>query len=55
VKAVYETLRGVDGIELFGEAEQASWGAGFAWRDPDGNIWRPKAPESQTAHSFGKD
>jgi uncharacterized glyoxalase superfamily protein PhnB len=39
VKAVYETLHGVDGVELLGEPEEASWGAGFAWRDPDGNIW----------------
>jgi hypothetical protein len=38
-QAVYETLRGVDGVELLGEPEEAFWGGGFAWRDPEGNIW----------------
>jgi uncharacterized glyoxalase superfamily protein PhnB len=38
-KAVYETLRDVDGVELFGEPEEAFWGGGFSWRDPEGNIW----------------
>jgi hypothetical protein len=38
-QAVYETLQGVDGVELLGEPEEAFWGGGFAWRDPEGNIW----------------
>ena len=38
-QAVYETLRGIEGVELLGEPEEASWGGGFSWRDPDGNIW----------------
>ena len=36
---VYETLKGIDGVELLGEPEEASWGGGFAWRDPEGNVW----------------
>jgi uncharacterized glyoxalase superfamily protein PhnB len=39
VKAVYATLEGIDGVELLGEPEEAFWGGGFAWRDPEGNIW----------------
>jgi uncharacterized glyoxalase superfamily protein PhnB len=39
VKAVYEGLHGIDGVELLGEPEEASWGGGFAWRDPEGNVW----------------
>jgi uncharacterized protein len=38
-KAVYETLRGVEGVELLDEPREAFWGGGFAWRDPEGNIW----------------
>ena len=38
-RAVYETLRRVDGVELLGEPEEAFWGGGFSWRDPEGNIW----------------
>ena len=36
---VYETLKRIDGVELLGEPEEASWGGGFAWRDPEGNVW----------------
>jgi uncharacterized glyoxalase superfamily protein PhnB len=39
VEQVYETLRGVAGVELQGEPEEAPWGGGFSWRDPEGNIW----------------
>src|SRR5947209_8656896 len=39
VRAVYEALRGVDGVELLDEPEEAFWGGGFAWRDPEGNLW----------------
>ena len=39
VEAVYETLRGIDGVELLGEPEEAFWGGGFSWRDPEGNVW----------------
>jgi hypothetical protein len=38
-QAVYETLQGVDGVELLEEPFEASWGGGFSWRDPEGNIW----------------
>jgi uncharacterized glyoxalase superfamily protein PhnB len=38
-RAVYETLTGIAGVELLGEPEQAFWGGGFSWRDPEGNIW----------------
>ena len=39
VRAVYETLATTADIELLGEPEEAFWGGGFAWRDPEGNIW----------------
>ena len=39
VRAVYETLKDVADVELLGEPEEAFWGGGFAWRDPEGNIW----------------
>jgi len=38
-QAVYETLRGIEDVELLGEPEEAFWGGGFAWRDPEGNVW----------------
>jgi uncharacterized glyoxalase superfamily protein PhnB len=38
-RAVYETLRGIEDVELLGEPEQAFWGGGFSWRDPEGNVW----------------
>jgi uncharacterized glyoxalase superfamily protein PhnB len=38
-RAVYETLRGVEDVELLEEPFEASWGGGFSWRDPEGNIW----------------
>lgn len=39
VRAVYETLRGIEGVELLEEPAEAFWGGGFSWRDPEGNIW----------------
>jgi uncharacterized glyoxalase superfamily protein PhnB len=39
VRAVYETLRTVDGVELLDEVDEAFWGGGFSWRDPEGNVW----------------
>ena len=36
---MYETLREVDGVELLDEPEEAFWGGGFSWRDPEGNVW----------------
>ena len=38
-KGVYETLRGIEDVELLGEPEEAFWGGGFSWRDPEGNVW----------------
>jgi hypothetical protein len=26
-------------VELLEEPFEASWGGGFSWRDPEGNIW----------------
>jgi hypothetical protein len=39
VREAYETLRGIDGVELLEEPAEAFWGGGFSWRDPEGNIW----------------
>jgi uncharacterized protein len=38
-RAVYDTLTGIDGVELLEEPSEAFWGGGFAWRDPEGNVW----------------
>jgi hypothetical protein len=38
-ESVYDTLEGVAGVELLGEPQQAFWGGGFSWRDPEGNVW----------------
>jgi uncharacterized glyoxalase superfamily protein PhnB len=38
-RAVHETLRHIDGVELLEEPTEAAWGGGFSWRDPEGNIW----------------
>jgi uncharacterized protein len=38
-QAVYETLRGIEDVELLEEPAEAFWGGGFSWRDPEGNIW----------------
>jgi uncharacterized glyoxalase superfamily protein PhnB len=39
VRDAYATLRDVPGVELLGEPAEASWGGGFSWRDPEGNVW----------------
>ena len=39
VRQVHETLQGIDGVELLEEPQEAFWGGGFSWRDPEGNIW----------------
>jgi uncharacterized protein len=39
VQRVYEALSGIEGVELLDEPAEAFWGGGFAWRDPEGNIW----------------
>jgi len=39
VRAVYESLATTADVELLGEPEEAFWGGGCAWRDPEGNIW----------------
>jgi hypothetical protein len=36
---VYETLRGIEDVELLEEPFEAFWGGGFSWRDPEGNVW----------------
>jgi uncharacterized glyoxalase superfamily protein PhnB len=39
VRAAYEEMKAIDGVELLEEPMEASWGGGFAWRDPEGNLW----------------
>jgi uncharacterized glyoxalase superfamily protein PhnB len=36
---IYDALRDVEGVELLEEPSEASWGGGFSWRDPEGNVW----------------
>jgi hypothetical protein len=38
-QAVYESLKVIDDVDLLEEPFEASWGGGFTWRDPEGNIW----------------
>ena len=37
--AVYDTIKEIDGVEILGAPEEAFWGGGFSWRDPEGNLW----------------
>ena len=39
VRAVHETLTALDDVEVLGTPEEAFWGGGFSWRDPEGNVW----------------
>ena len=39
VRAAYETLARIDGVELLEEPQEQFWGGGFSWRDPEGNVW----------------
>ncbi len=39
VRAAYETLRTVEEAELLEEPDEAHWGGGFGFRDPEGNVW----------------
>jgi hypothetical protein len=39
VRSAYEAMKAIDGVELLGEPTEAAWGGGFAWRDPEGNLW----------------
>ena len=39
IQRAYEALSDVEGVELLDEPTEAFWGGGFAWRDPEGNIW----------------
>jgi uncharacterized protein len=39
VRAAHAALARVPGVELLEEPQDAPWGGGFSWRDPEGNIW----------------
>ena len=52
-QAVYDTLQGIDGVELLGEPEEAFWGGGFSWRDPEGNIWDVAWAKGTTLDELG--
>ena len=39
VRAAYDAMREIDGVELLEAPMEAAWGGGFAWRDPEGNLW----------------
>jgi len=39
VEAAHAFLSGIEGAEVLEEPIEASWGGGFAWRDPEGNDW----------------
>jgi len=37
--AVHDTLSRIEDVELLDAPTEAFWGAGFSWRDPEGNVW----------------
>jgi uncharacterized glyoxalase superfamily protein PhnB len=37
--AAYDTLSRIPEVELLETPTEASWGGGFSWRDPEGNVW----------------
>ena len=37
--AVFDTIKEIDGVEILGAPEEAFWGGGFSWWDPEGNLW----------------
>ena len=39
VERMAQLFRDLSWPETPGEPEQAPWGGGFSWRDPEGNIW----------------
>jgi uncharacterized glyoxalase superfamily protein PhnB len=39
VRQAYDALAAVEGAELLEEPQEAFWGGGFSWRDPEGNLW----------------
>ncbi|HEY6963145.1 MAG TPA: VOC family protein [Gaiellaceae bacterium] len=39
VRRLHATLSDVDGAEILEAPQEAFWGGGFAWRDPEGNLW----------------
>jgi len=51
--SVFETLRGIDGVEVLEEPHQEFWGGGFSWRDPEGNIWDVAWAEGTTVDERG--
>ncbi len=53
VRSAYETLLTVPDIELLGGVEEAFWGGGFSWRDPEGNIWDVAWAEGSTIDDRG--
>ncbi len=53
MRAAYETLLTVPDIELLGGVEEAFWGGGFSWRDPEGNIWDVAWAEGSTIDDRG--
>lgn len=38
-RAIHAELRSIRDVEVLEDPTEASWGAGFSWRDPEGNVW----------------
>jgi len=53
VRAAHATLRQLEDVELLGEPEEAFWGGGFSWRDPEGNVWDVAWAEGSTFDDRG--
>jgi catechol 2,3-dioxygenase-like lactoylglutathione lyase family enzyme len=39
VQRAYETVAGFEGVEDLDPPQRSDWGGGFAFRDPEGNVW----------------
>ena len=53
VRAAYETLARIEGVELLEEPQEQFWGGGFSWRDPEGNVWDVAWAEGSTFDERG--
>jgi len=39
VEAVHDAVAGYEGVVDLDELQHTSWGGGFGFRDPEGNVW----------------
>jgi catechol 2,3-dioxygenase-like lactoylglutathione lyase family enzyme len=39
VRAAHAALAAIPDVDLLEDPQEAEWGGGFSWRDPEGNVW----------------